>query len=617
MKMRLVMRGTPGGAPVSGATVDFALASGASLGSDTTDADGFAEYSQEGTPGPVLAVATYNGKTKYFDGRSLEQLGTIMVSDIPAMMRALGNGVIKGYTSPTVTVAGDLALSPGTGRKIAMAKGAILLDGHVYERSGTDQIDIAANSSGSTRYDRVIFRFVREGQTEEGAFTKVVLTGTSDSAGPALTNDATVKEWSIGLIRVVNGASSFVSGDITDERGSATLSQNYALSLPTGMASGDILYFDGGALNRLPKGTDGQFLTLASSLPSWSSITFGVVIQEGDVTTVANCSTLDFDASDFNTTESPSGEANISLAYGTSAGTPAEGNHLHTGVYANASHTHTLGSITDVTATAAQVNVLTGTTVTATELNYVHGVTSSIQTQLDSKGTGSGNVAGAASSVDSQVALFNSTTGKVIKASTLDATFVKSTSGVLAATTIAASDLPTLIDASKIGNGTVGNTEYNRLDGVTSSIQTQIDGKSATTHTHTSTGVVANHGENDYFSPINVTSSGVTVATCNLTLLNGVTYDVIVLADMQGNSPPTVGTYIRASARANGGSSTTGTKTATVSGERPITAMSVDVIVGTGAAVACDARASTDGGTGTINSAQVRAWATPRNVPAS
>lgn len=49
------------------------------------------------------------------------------------------------------------------------------------------------------------------------------------------------------------------------------------------------------------------------------------------------------------------------------------------------SHTHTLSNITDVTATATELNVLDGITATTTELNYVDGVTSAIQTQLDSK----------------------------------------------------------------------------------------------------------------------------------------------------------------------------------------------------------------------------------------
>ncbi len=58
-------------------------------------------------------------------------------------------------------------------------------------------------------------------------------------------------------------------------------------------------------------------------------ITVTVIVQEGDSTVDAAVTTLDFDASDFSVTSSPSGEANIALAYGTSAGTPAEGNHTH------------------------------------------------------------------------------------------------------------------------------------------------------------------------------------------------------------------------------------------------------------------------------------------------
>lgn len=44
-----------------------------------------------------------------------------------------------------------------------------------------------------------------------------------------------------------------------------------------------------------------------------------------------------------------------------------------------------LSDISDVTASAAEVNILDGATLTTTELNYVDGVTSNIQTQLDAK----------------------------------------------------------------------------------------------------------------------------------------------------------------------------------------------------------------------------------------
>ena len=43
--------------------------------------------------------------------------------------------------------------------------------------------------------------------------------------------------------------------------------------------------------------------------------------------------------------------------------------------------------VLQITATAAELNVLDNITATTTELNYTDGVTSNIQTQLDAKGT--------------------------------------------------------------------------------------------------------------------------------------------------------------------------------------------------------------------------------------
>ncbi|HUM43813.1 MAG TPA: hypothetical protein PKI14_12770 [Fervidobacterium sp.] len=45
------------------------------------------------------------------------------------------------------------------------------------------------------------------------------------------------------------------------------------------------------------------------------------------------------------------------------------------------------------------------------------------------------------------------------------------------------------IDATKIGSGLVDNTEFGYLNGVTSAIQTQLNGKAATVHTHVSTDI--------------------------------------------------------------------------------------------------------------------------------
>lgn len=62
-----------------------------------------------------------------------------------------------------------------------------------------------------------------------------------------------------------------------------------------------------------------------------------------------------------------------------------DGNIMYVGD-APTSHTHLLAAgATDVTASAAEVNILDGATLSTTELNYVDGVTSAIQTQLDAR----------------------------------------------------------------------------------------------------------------------------------------------------------------------------------------------------------------------------------------
>lgn len=93
--------------------------------------------------------------------------------------------------------------------------------------------------------------------------------------------------------------------------------------------------------------------------------------------------------------------------------------------------------------------------VSNTEFGFLDGVTSAIQTQIDGKVTANGAISGA-------------TKTKI----TYDAKGL-----VTAGADIAAADLPTGIDAAKIANASVSNTEFQFLDGVTSAIQTQINAK--------------------------------------------------------------------------------------------------------------------------------------------
>lgn len=109
--------------------------------------------------------------------------------------------------------------------------------------------------------------------------------------------------------------------------------------------------------------------------------------------------------------------------------------------------TYTLSSF-GITATAAELNKLDGVTATTAEINYLDGVTSAIQTQLNGK---------AASS--------HSHPASQVTGLTASRALISDSSGHPAVST-------------------VSSTELGYLDGVTSSIQTQLNNKASTNHTH-------------------------------------------------------------------------------------------------------------------------------------
>ena len=107
----------------------------------------------------------------------------------------------------------------------------------------------------------------------------------------------------------------------------------------------------------------------------------------------------------------------------------------------------------NLTASRAVISNASGkvavSSVTDTELGYVSGVTSAIQTQIDGK----------------QASLVSGTNIKTINSTSLLG------SGNISVAPASG------IDATAIGSGSVDNTEFGYLNGVTSAIQTQIDTK--------------------------------------------------------------------------------------------------------------------------------------------
>lgn len=143
------------------------------------------------------------------------------------------------------------------------------------------------------------------------------------------------------------------------------------------------------------------------------------------------------------------------------------------------SHTHSLSAVTDVTASASELNILDGATLTTTELNYVDGVTSAIQTQLNGKAASSHT-----HTMGEIFALPETLSGKAAFVHTHALTDVTDV-------TASASELNILDGA------TLTTTELNYVGGVTSAIQTQLNGKvdetnGAVTTASTSLNVVRN-----------------------------------------------------------------------------------------------------------------------------
>ena len=136
----------------------------------------------------------------------------------------------------------------------------------------------------------------------------------------------------------------------------------------------------------------------------------------------------------------------VSIAKGGTGATTAAAALTNLGITATAAE---LNKLDGVTASTTEINKLKGLTPTTTELNYVDGVTSAIQTQLNSK---QASITGAATTITSS----NLTASRAL---------VSNSSG-------------------KVAVSAVTSTELGYLDGVTSAIQTQLNGKAASSHTH-------------------------------------------------------------------------------------------------------------------------------------
>lgn len=134
----------------------------------------------------------------------------------------------------------------GANMSVDVDTGAAVVYGKRYWNDATVNLTIDANASGSTRYDRVVVCWNRQGAAYTGVTPNIdpktcrvaVLKGTPGAGSPALTQTAsTVYMIPLALIEVANGAASITDSVITDERELAAVGNIHRIDQHLGAAN--------------------------------------------------------------------------------------------------------------------------------------------------------------------------------------------------------------------------------------------------------------------------------------------------------------------------------------------------------------------------------------------
>ncbi len=102
----------------------------------------------------------------------------------------------------------------GSGMQVFVRPGRVWVRGHHGVVLLDKALPVASNSTGSNRYDAVVAR----GDFINDIIELDIVTGTSNTAGPALVTDSTKWEVLLGIVTVPNAATSIISANVSDRR---------------------------------------------------------------------------------------------------------------------------------------------------------------------------------------------------------------------------------------------------------------------------------------------------------------------------------------------------------------------------------------------------------------
>lgn len=144
--------------------------------------------------------------------------------------------------------------------------------------------------------------------------------------------------------------------------------------------------------------------------------------------------------------------------------------------------------------------------VNSTEFNHLAGVTGNIQTQLDAKAT-TAALNGLDANLQSEVATLNAALDTKLTPDNTATLSNKTISDANNTLVVNNASIQSGVDAAKIGSGTVNNTEFGHLDGVTSSIQSQLDSKTTTSYVDSQIATCVNKANPEMTGGITIHSS--------------------------------------------------------------------------------------------------------------
>jgi hypothetical protein len=144
-----------------------------------------------------------------FDGGAGATLGEDFYFDVMAPQFTY-DGVDGDPSSSDLSVYGN-----SSGMLVLVRVGQAMVRGSGYQLTAEKSVTIAANSSGQTRYDRIVLKHDRTANT----LTAIVLAGTPGAGvPPALVQTGTVWELPLAIVTVDTGAVTIASNKVADDR---------------------------------------------------------------------------------------------------------------------------------------------------------------------------------------------------------------------------------------------------------------------------------------------------------------------------------------------------------------------------------------------------------------